>query len=161
MADVADGGRRRWRRGHEPVGVDGADLGPGSFAAGEICGGESVQSTATFSAAQMARIWLSASRPSRPTNTATETLSTESRFTAERRGIGSASGSRTTSLASPRMVVVDGATSVRRSRGMAASISGDADRVLAALAEPRWPWTTRYLVTCVIFLAESAGRRPN
>lgn len=36
----------------------------------------------------MARIRVSASRPSRLTNTATETLSTESRFTTERRGIG-------------------------------------------------------------------------
>jgi hypothetical protein len=34
----------------------------------------------------MARIRVSASRPSRLTNTATETLSTESRFTTERRG---------------------------------------------------------------------------
>jgi len=79
------------------------------------------QSTATSRAAQMARVLVSASRPSRLTNTATETLSTESRFTAERRGIGSESGSRTTSLASPRMVVVQGATSVRRSRGIATS----------------------------------------
>ncbi|VAZ95101.1 hypothetical protein LAUMK35_02843 [Mycobacterium pseudokansasii] len=79
------------------------------------------QSTATSRAAQMARIRFSASRPSRFTNTPTETLSTESRFTAERRGIGSEPGSRTTSLASPRMVVVHGATSARRSRGIAAS----------------------------------------
>jgi hypothetical protein len=79
------------------------------------------QSTATSRAAQMARIRVSASRPSRRTSTATETLSTESRFTAERRGIGSESGSRTTSLASPRMIVVHGATSGRRSRGIATS----------------------------------------
>jgi len=69
----------------------------------------------------MARIRVSASRPSRLTNTPTETLSTESRFTAERRGIGSEPGSRTTSLASPRMFVVHGATSARSSRGIAAS----------------------------------------
>jgi hypothetical protein len=69
----------------------------------------------------MARIRVSASRPSRLTNTATETLSTESRFTTERRGIGSEPGSRTTSLAGPRMVVVHGATSARRSRGIDAS----------------------------------------
>ena len=37
----------------------------------------------------------------------------ESRFTAERRGTGSESGSKTTSLASPRMVVVHGATIAR------------------------------------------------
>jgi len=79
------------------------------------------QSTATSRAAQIARIRVSARRPSRLTNTATETLSTESKFTAERRGIGSEPGSRITSLASPRMVVVQGATSVRRSRGIAAS----------------------------------------
>jgi hypothetical protein len=83
--------------------------------------GQSEQSTATSRAAQMARIRMSASRPSLLTNTATETLSTESRFTAERRGIGSESGSRMTSLAIPRMVVVHGATSARRSRGIAAS----------------------------------------
>lgn len=79
------------------------------------------QSTATSRAVQMARIRMSARRPSRFTNTATETLSTESKFTAERRGIGSEPGSRTTSLASPRMVVVQGATSARRSGGIAAS----------------------------------------
>jgi hypothetical protein len=83
--------------------------------------GQSEQSTATSRAAQTARIRMSASRPSLLTSTATETLSTESRFTAERRGIGSESGSRRTSLAIPRMVVVHGATSARRSRGIAAS----------------------------------------
>ncbi len=86
-----------------------------------MCIGHREQSTATSSAAQIARIRVSASRPSRLTNVATETLSTESRFTAERRGIGSDPGSSTTSLASPRMVVVHGATSARRSRGIAAS----------------------------------------
>lgn len=69
----------------------------------------------------MARIRASARRPSRCTKTATDTLSAESRFTAERRGIGSDSGSSTTSLASPRIVVVHGATSARFSRGIAAS----------------------------------------
>ncbi len=48
-----------------------------------------------------------------------ETLSTESRFTALRRPIGSCSGSRTTSLGKPRMVVVHGAMSARRNRGIA------------------------------------------
>ncbi len=52
---------------------------------------------------------------------AIETLSTESRFTAERSGTGSPSGSSTTSLAIPRMVVVHGATSARRCRGITAS----------------------------------------
>jgi hypothetical protein len=79
------------------------------------------QSTATCRAVQMASMRVSASRPSRLTKTATDTLSTESRFTADRRGMGSEPGSRTTSLASPRMVVVHGATSARRSRGIAAS----------------------------------------
>jgi hypothetical protein len=69
----------------------------------------------------MVRIRVSASRPSRLTRTATETLSTESRFTAERPGIGSKPGASTTSLASPRIVGVHGATIARRSRGIAAS----------------------------------------
>jgi hypothetical protein len=69
----------------------------------------------------MSRIRSSASRPRRLTRTATETLSRESRLTAERWGTGSVSGSRTTSLAEPQMEVVRGATSVRRSRGIAAS----------------------------------------
>lgn len=48
-------------------------------------------------------------------------LSTESRLTALRRTIGSSSGSRTTSLARPRIVVVHGATRARWRRGIAAS----------------------------------------
>jgi len=40
---------------------------------------------------------------------------------AERVGTGSSPGSRTTSLARPRIVVVQGATNARRSRGIAAS----------------------------------------
>ena len=83
------------------------------------CYGE--QSTATASAAQTCRIRSSANRPTLSTRTATDTLSNESRLTAQRRGIGSAPGSRTTSLASPRIVVVHGATTARRSLGIAAS----------------------------------------
>jgi len=79
------------------------------------------QATATARAVQTARIRSSASRPSRSTSTATETLSTESKLTADRRGTGSDSGSRTTSLARPRMVVVHGPTRERRRRGIAAS----------------------------------------
>ena len=79
------------------------------------------QSTATSRASQTSRILESAKRPTRSTSTPIETLSTESRFTAERWEIGSSPGSRTTSLARPRMVVVHGATSARRSRGIAAS----------------------------------------
>ena len=79
------------------------------------------QSTATASAAQISLMRLSASRPRRSTSTATDTLSTESKLTADRRGIGSSMGSRTTSLAKPRIVVVQGATSALCSRGMAAS----------------------------------------
>ena len=94
---------------------------PMAVVASKLLVGHREQSTATSRAVQMARIRVSASRPSRSTNTPTETLSTESRFTAERRGIGSDPGSRTTSLASPRMVVVHGATSARLSRGIAAS----------------------------------------
>ena len=50
-----------------------------------------------------------------------DALSTESRSTAQRRGIGSSAGSSTTSLAGPRIVVVHGATSARCNRPMAAS----------------------------------------
>jgi hypothetical protein len=63
----------------------------------------------------------SLSLPMRSTRMATDTLSTESRLIEDRRGIGSSSGSRTTSLAKPRTVVVHGATSARRNRGMTAS----------------------------------------
>lgn len=85
-----------------------------------VPGSQPVQSSATSRAAQISRFRGSASRPRRLTRTATETLSRESRLTAQRWGTGSLSGSRTTSLASPRIVVVHGATSVRRSRGIAA-----------------------------------------
>ena len=79
------------------------------------------QSTATARAAQISRIRMSPSRPSRSTSTPIDTLSTESRLTADRLGTGSSPGSRTTSLAMARIVVVHGATSARRSRGIAAS----------------------------------------
>jgi hypothetical protein len=80
-----------------------------------------VQSTATSSAAQTSRMRAPLSRPIRSTRTAIETLSTESRLTADRFGMGSSPGSRTTSLGSPRMVVVHGADSARPKCGMAAS----------------------------------------
>lgn len=76
--------------------------------------GQSGQSTATASAAQISRIRTSPRRPTRLTRIAIDTLSTESRFTAERRGTGSSPGSSTTSLTSPRIVVVHGATRARR-----------------------------------------------
>lgn len=79
------------------------------------------QSTAIASAAQISRMRVSAKRPIRSTSTATATLSTESRLTAERLGTGSSPGSRTTSLGSPRTVVVHGATNARRSLGIATS----------------------------------------
>ena len=72
-------------------------------------------------AVHSSRIRSSLSLPIRSTSTATDTLSTESRFTAQSRGIGSSAGSRTTSLGIPRIVVVHGATRQRRNRGMAAS----------------------------------------
>lgn len=84
-------------------------------------GGQSEQSTATARAAQISRIRVSRKRPNRLTRTAIETLSTASRFTAERRGTGSSTGSSTTSLTSPRIVVVHGATSARRCRGITTS----------------------------------------
>ena len=61
------------------------------------------QSTATSSATQISRIRSSESRPNRSTNTAIDTLSMESRFTAHRAGTGSSPGSRTTSLANRRI----------------------------------------------------------
>jgi hypothetical protein len=67
---------------------------------------------------------VSANRPRRSTSTATETLSTESRFTAERRGIGSAPGSRTTSLASLRIVVVHGVVAVLINAGVCGRVPG-------------------------------------
>jgi len=79
------------------------------------------QSTATARAAQISRIRVSRKRPNRLTRIEIETLSTESRFTADRRGTGSSSGSSTTSLTSPRIVVVHGAISARRCRGITAS----------------------------------------
>lgn len=78
------------------------------------------QSTATSSARQISAMRTSASRPSRSTRTAIDTLSSESRFTADRVGIGSSLGSSTTSLARPRIVVVHGAMSALRNRGIAA-----------------------------------------
>lgn len=82
---------------------------------------QSEQSTATARAAQISRIRVSRKRPNRLTRIATDTLSTESRLTAERRGTGSSPGSSTTSLTRPRIVVVHGATSTRRCRGITAS----------------------------------------
>ncbi len=79
------------------------------------------RSTATEWAAQISFTRVSRNRPNRLARMATETLSTESRFTAERRGRGSSGGSSTTSLSSPRIVVVHGATSARRCRGITAS----------------------------------------
>ncbi len=79
---------------------------------------QGAQSTATARAAQISRMRVSRKRPNRVTRIAIETLSTESRFTAERRGTGSSSsGSSTTSLMSPRIVVVQGATSARGDAG--------------------------------------------
>ncbi len=63
----------------------------------------------------------SANRPTLSTRMATDTLSKESRLTAQWRGTGSSPGSRTTSLANLRMVAIHGATTARRSRGIAAS----------------------------------------
>jgi hypothetical protein len=79
------------------------------------------QSTATASAAHSCRIRSPDNLPSRSTSTATVTLSIESKFTAQRRGTGSAPGSSSTSLGRPRTVVVQGATRARRSLGIAVS----------------------------------------
>jgi len=79
------------------------------------------QSTATARASHTWRIRASLNRPSRSSSTASDTLSTESRLTAERRGTGSSPGSSTTSLTSSRIVVVHGAIRARRCRGITAS----------------------------------------
>jgi len=79
------------------------------------------QLTAMSSAEQIWRIRPSLRRPILSTKIEIETLSTESRLTAQRRLIGSSPGSRTTSLGRLRIVVVQGATNVRRNLGMAAS----------------------------------------
>jgi hypothetical protein len=81
----------------------------------------SPQLTATLSAEQIWRIRPSLRRPILSTKIDIETLSTESRLTAQRRSIGSSPGSRTTSLGRLRIVVVHGAINVRRNLGMAAS----------------------------------------
>jgi hypothetical protein len=62
-----------------------------------------------------------AQAPQQLTRITTDTLSTESGLTAERGGTGSSPGSSTTWLTRPRIVVVHGAMSVRRCRGMTAS----------------------------------------
>lgn len=80
----------------------------------------SPQLTATLSAAQTWRMRSSLRRPIFSTKLEIETLSTESKFTAQRRLIGSSPGSSTTSLGRLRTVVVHGAISERRRRGMAA-----------------------------------------
>lgn len=77
------------------------------------------QSMAIDIAEQISRMRSSLSLPRRLVRLPTETLSTESRFTADGRGMGSSLGSSRTSLASPRIVVVQGATRTLRSLGMA------------------------------------------
>ena len=85
----------------------------------ELAWGE--QLTAIFRAVHTCRIRSSLSLPSRWVSVAIETLSIESRFNADLRGIGSSTGSRTTSLGRPRMLVVHGAITTRRSLGIAMS----------------------------------------
>ncbi len=83
--------------------------------------GQPRQSTAISSASQISRMRSPLSRPRRSTSVPIETLSTESRLTTEISGIGSAGGSRSTSVGIPRIVVVQGPISARRRRGIAAS----------------------------------------
>jgi len=80
----------------------------------------SIQLTAILNAAHTWRIRSSLRRPIFSTKWEMETLSTESRFTAQRRLMGSSPGSSTTSLGRLRTVDVHGAISERRRRGMAA-----------------------------------------
>ncbi len=84
-------------------------------------GAQGSQSTATSSASQSCRILRSASRPILSVSTPRATLSIESKLTTQCCGTGSSPGSRTTSLGKPRTVVVHGAMTVRRRRGIAAS----------------------------------------
>lgn len=79
------------------------------------------QATATANAWQISYIRSSLRRPRRSTSVPIETLSTESRFTADGSGTGSSAGSSRTSLARPRIVVVHGPISARPRRGMATS----------------------------------------
>jgi hypothetical protein len=99
----------------------GGWLGAGNVDRRTRCLDQPEQSTATARAAQISRMRVSRTRPSLLTRIVSETLSTESRFTADRRGTGSSPGSSTTSLTRPRIVVVHGAMSARRCRGMTAS----------------------------------------
>ena len=85
------------------------------------CSFYSPQLTATSSAEQIWCMRPSLRRPILSTKIAIDTLSIESRLTAQRRLIGSSPGSRTTSLGRLRIVVVHGAINVRRNLGMAAS----------------------------------------
>jgi hypothetical protein len=94
------------------------------------------QSTATASAAQISLMRPSASRPRRSTSTATDTLSTESRLTAERLGMGSSRGSRSTSLARPRIVVGEGMTSALRAAGSLRRVIGPQLDVYRLRARP-------------------------
>ena len=68
------------------------------------------QSTATARAAQKSRMRSSPNLPNRSVSVPTETLSTESRLTTDGSGTWSSPGSKGTSLASPRTLVVQGAT---------------------------------------------------
>ena len=111
-------------RGHRASGqsdFDSDDELTSTCGAWSGAGAQRLQSTAASSAAQIWRIRSLLRVPRRSTSTLTDTLSTESRFTAVVRGTGSSPGSRRTSLGRFRTVVVQGPTRVRRSRGMAAS----------------------------------------
>lgn len=105
-------------------GVDKAGellLGFGSCPRSVCCGYVLLQSTATARAAQASRILASLTLPIRWVRDPIEILSTESRFATQVLGTGSSPASNSTSLSKPRMVVVQGATSVRLSRGITTS----------------------------------------
>jgi hypothetical protein len=80
------------------------------------------QPTAIARATHTSRIRASLSVPSRFVSAPTPTFSTESRLTDDLFGMGSSPTSSTTSLRSPRMLVVHGATRVLLSRGIATSL---------------------------------------
>ncbi len=120
------------------------------------------QSTAIARAEHTWRILVSLNRPSRSTRTVRDTLSTESRFTAERRGTGSSPGSRTTSLTRPRMVVVHGAISARRCLGMTASRESTTTgrRPISAISHHQTSPRAGSAVTRLLRLAETMTGRP-
>jgi len=94
--------RRKTRRAVNAAGLSAADAVPLTIGSRRDSR-QSEQPAATDRAPQISRIRASATRPIRSTRIAIETLSIDSRLTAERSGTGSSPGSRSTSLGMPRI----------------------------------------------------------